>query len=489
MSKRKTPRPAATPTGQFLKSHGALGTLDPGACANLLALAADITLLVDAGGTVRDMAFGSESLAQLLGSAWLGQHLSALVGPDSLPKVAALLAEQTGTAPAMARQFNHALPDGQSLPVLYMPQRVAAQGRQPARLLLFGRDQRMTAALQQRLVEAQLSMERDYARFRQAELRYRHLFQVAAEGVLVLDPAGTKVLEANPRAAQLLSMPADKLTGQALAPLFAPASQAAVSGLLAAVRRTGRADPLLADLAEGQQRLRLAASLIHQEDTHLLLVRLAPAAEAGDRRRADASSTALIQALAQGTPDALVVTDPQGRVLVANPGFEALTQTSDATQWQNRSLETWLGRGDVDLAVLLTNLKQRGSVKLFATSLRGEFGATTDVEISAAQLAPGASLGFVIRDVGRRLAGDAGSDDAALPRSVNKLAELVGRVPMKDIVADTTDLIEKRCIETALELTRDNRASAAEILGLSRQSLYVKMRRYGLGDLGSAAQD
>ena len=67
--------------------------------------------------------------------------------------------------------------------------------------------------------------------------------------------------------------------------------------------------------------------------------------------------------------------------------------------------------------------------------------------------------------------------------------ELVGRVPMKDIVADTTDLIEKRCIETALELTRDNRASAAEILGLSRQSLYVKMRRYGLGDLGSAAQD
>ena len=36
----------------------------------------------------------------------------------------------------------------------------------------------------------------------------------------------------------------------------------------------------------------------------------------------------------------------------------------------------------------------------------------------------------------------------------------------------------------ALELTRDNRASAAEILGLSRQSLYVKLRRYGLGDLG-----
>ena len=41
------------------------------------------------------------------------------------------------------------------------------------------------------------------------------------------------------------------------------------------------------------------------------------------------------------------------------------------------------------------------------------------------------------------------------------------------------------CIEAALKMTDDSRASAAEVLGLSRQSLYVKLRRYGLGDLGS----
>ena len=46
--------------------------------------------------------------------------------------------------------------------------------------------------------------------------------------------------------------------------------------------------------------------------------------------------------------------------------------------------------------------------------------------------------------------------------------------------SETTDLIERLCIEAALELTRDHRASAAEMLGLSRQSLYVKLRRYGM---------
>ena len=63
----------------------------------------------------------------------------------------------------------------------------------------------------------------------------------------------------------------------------------------------------------------------------------------------------------------------------------------------------------------------------------------------------------------------------------------LGRVPLRDIVGETTDVIEQLCIEAALELTSDNRASASEMLGLSRQSLYVKLRRYGLGDLGGDA--
>ncbi len=68
-----------------------------------------------------------------------------------------------------------------------------------------------------------------------------------------------------------------------------------------------------------------------------------------------------------------------------------------------------------------------------------------------------------------------------LPRTVEQFTELVGRVPMKNLVRETTDLIERLCIQAALELTRENRASAAEMLGLSRQAFYVKLRRYGLG--------
>ena len=38
-------------------------------------------------------------------------------------------------------------------------------------------------------------------------------------------------------------------------------------------------------------------------------------------------------------------------------------------------------------------------------------------------------------------------------------------------------------IQAALAMTGDNRASAAQLLGLSRQSLYVKLRRFGIAEL------
>ena len=119
------------------------------------------------------------------------------------------------------------------------------------------------------------------------------------------------------------------------------------------------------------------------------------------------------------------------------------------------------------------------------TELRGALGLVTEVEIAASALEPrsDAAYAFSIRDVGRRLAPSERALPTKVPASVQQLTELVGRVPLKQIVAETSDLIERLSIETALTMTKDNRAMAAQLLGLSRQSLYVKLRRFGMGGL------
>ncbi len=479
--KKKAPALHRKP-GTFSQVEQNLSDLDASAVAALLATAADITLVLDADGSIRDMAFGDETLATELGVGWIGQHWSATVSEESRPKVAALLAPRLPGAMRW-RQMNHPLPEGGTMAISYASHALPAHGSRPARWVAFGRDQRVTTALQQRLVEAQLSVERDYARFRQAELRYRQLFQMAGEAVLVVDATTGRVLEANPAAATMLATAADKLVGQVFPLGLTARSSKLVATLLATARRTGRADPASAELADSRGAVQVSATLLHQDQAHLLLVRLSRSDSL--QAQVHGPESAMLLQLAHGAPDGLVVTDLDGLVQAANAEFVNLCQMAGEEQMRGQSLERWLGRTDVDLGVLLSNLRQRGAVKLFATTLRGEFGARTEVEISAVTVTRSDPmlLGFTVRDVGRRLQPEAGAAQV-LPRSVNQLTELVGRVPMKDIVGETTDLIEKRCIEAALELTRDNRASAAEILGLSRQSLYVKLRRYGLGDLG-----
>jgi transcriptional regulator PpsR len=470
-----------------------LGDLKAETAGDLLSVANDITLIVDKLGVIRDLASSSEDLARESYSEWIGQPWADTVTVESRPKVEGLLREaRSGTAQPQPRwrQLNQLLSGGRELPVLFAAVPVDRAEARSGHSVAFGRDLRATADLQQRLVDAQQAMERDYWKFRHAETRYRHLFQVAAEAVLVLDATTQKILEANPAAARLVGDGGPEgLVGQSF-PLGVDARSAeALNSLLAGVRATGRADEARAELLDARGEVAVAVSTYRQERVTHFLVRM-------ERARPDAlgepapSTSSMLLKLVQNAPDCLVATDLDGRVISANMAFIELAQLTAEEQVRGETLDRWLGRTGVDLSVLISNLRQRGAVRLFATTLRGEYGAVTDVEISAAMVPHGDRpfLGFNIRDIGRRLSAEP-RNKRELPRSVSQLTELVGRVPLKDIVGETTDLIEQLCIEAALELTRDNRASAAEMLGLSRQSLYVKLRRYGVGELGGGESE
>jgi transcriptional regulator PpsR len=262
---------------------------------------------------------------------------------------------------------------------------------------------------------------------------------------------------------------------------FDAAGAVVVERLLADVRATGRDQAVRVHLADGKRQCGVGASLFRQESSSLFLVRLSSQALAeGGALKA----TATLLRYFDVAPDGLVITQYDGRVVRANLAFLEMAQLNSVEQARGELLDRWLGRAGIDFGVALANLRQNGSIRLFSTGLRGEYGATAEVEVSAASLAdsedkPG--FGFAIRNVEKRLSA-ATSSQRELPRSVAQLTELIGRVPLRDLVREATDVIEKLSIEAALELTGDNRASAAEMLGLSRQSLYVKLRRFGLAE-------
>jgi transcriptional regulator PpsR len=461
-----------------------LGTLDIEETAALIAAAADVALIVNGGGVIRDVAFGSEELSSEGYAKWLGQPWADTVTVESRPKVEALLRDANAHAPPRWRHINHPSARGADVPMLYSAVQLGAEGR----VMAVGRDLRAIAALQQRLVDAQQSMERDYWRLRHVETRYRLLFQMASEAVVIVDASNQKVVEANPAATQMLGEGGRRVVGRPFPEGFDADSTQAIQGLLSAVRGGGRSEEVRVRSSDGKREFLVSASVFRQENASLFLVRLSPL-QANAASAIVPKSSSRVLKVVESAPDGFVVTDIEGRVLTANRAFIDLAQLATEEQARGESLDHWLGRPGVDLSVLIANLRQHGSVRLFATTLRGEQGSSADVEISAVSVRHGDQpcLGFTIRNVGRRLPAHA-RGGRGLPRSVEQLTELVGRVPLKDLVREATDLIERLCIEAALELTHDNRASAAEMLGLSRQSLYVKLRRYGLGDLASESE-
>ncbi|VWX55580.1 Fis family transcriptional regulator [Burkholderiales bacterium 8X] len=468
-----------------------LNDLEVGAVSHLVSVAADLALILDADGVVRDFALGGDSLDSEGFEQWIGKAWVLAVNKEARVKAEALLRDADAGNSVQWRQIAHRSAQGDDLPMLCtaVKLRNSARYRATGRTVVFARDLRVMTALQQSVVDAQQEALHDQWKLRDAQSRYRQLFHTVSDAVLIVDATSQKILEANPAAQQLFGDSVRKLVGATFPVGIESHHVADVQALLGALRSAGRADDIHVQVADKGGEVIVSGSVFRQENGVLLVVRLSRVqSEAAGPARAD--TNAVLLKLVQSSPDCVVVTDVNGQILSANDAFLELVQLTNEDQARGESLGRWVGRTGVELSVLISTLRQRGSLRLFPTSLRCEHGLVTDVEISATLVRDGgdaAYLGFTIRDVSRRQGGDLRTTKE-LPRSAGQLSELVGRLPMKDIVGETTDMIEQLCIEAALELTRDNRAAAAEMLGMSRQSLYVKLRRYGLGELADESE-
>lgn len=446
-----------------------------------MASSADIVFVIDNEGVILDGAFWDADLA-VAGHEWIGSRLIDTVTDEGRSKIEDLIRD-SGQSGARWREVNHRTGrGGGDIPVRYRAVRFAG-GR---RILVVGRELKTMGALQQRLVGAQQEMEREYARIRNAEKRYRLLFQLAAEAVLILESSSARVLEANPAAAMLLGVEPKRLVGRDFESLFSETSRQAARSFLAATRVAPRVDRVRAQLAPDDADILMTGSSYRQDGAPHVVVLLSRHGEAlHDSAAEDANILRLVEAI----PEAFVVVGEDRRILTANAAFLELVQATTAMQARGESIERWVGRPGVDLDVLFSNLRAHSSVRFFSSVVRGELGTTEDVEIVAVSAVAGATTvhGLTIRAAGWR-GGRERLGGRELPRTVEQFTELVGRVPMKNLVRETTDLIERLCIEAALALTKENRASAAEMLGLSRQAFYVKLRRYGLADGGDDSE-
>lgn len=447
------------PGRSFRDAEPWLASFDNSLLGLLLTAVGDLVLLIDKDGAIKDVAGTATSLRGL--QAVVGRPWIETVTVESRAKVQAMLSHD---APGRWRQINQMI-GGVEVAIRFLTFPLNGTGRWVA----IGRDERASASMQQRLLQVQQSLERDYLSLRQAESRYRLLFDMTTEPMVIADVANRRIREVNPAAAALLGGSA-KL-GQPLSGLFPVAERERLIAFLGAASLGGDVQPLTVPMTDSTD-LRIAARAFRQSGAGYLLLRLY-GGEAVDR--SDSGLAAIIERM----PDAFVLTDSKLAILSANAAFVDAVHAVSIDRLRGRSLEEFLGRPGIDLDLILGQLAENEVARNVSTILRGLDGSREEIEVSAVRSDEGQGhYGFSLRGVARRLR-DLAPRGGDQPRSVEQLTELVGRMPLKDIVRESTDLIERQCIEAALAFTSNNRASAAEILGLSRQSLYSKLHRHG----------
>mgnify|MGYP000147353312 CR=1 FL=1 len=453
----------------------AFGSLDADAAQRLAMAAGDIALIIDDTGDILDCAIDEQEYPEF--ADWAGSNWLETVTVESRPKIMEMLAAARKGETHRWRQVNHPTSDGD------VPVRYTLVGLGKSRHLALGRDLRDVARTQQRLLQVQQALERDYMRMRQLEARYRMLFERSREAVLIVEADTHRIREANPAAYRLVGARADSLSGKKLGGLFDSASRDRLATQLGSALGSDAGAPIPVKLSRGSREAVVAATGFSQNRRQYLLLIVSPADEG--HAQDDRPLTDIVESM----PDSFVVADSQMRILRANSAFVEMVDAASEEQLVGRALARLLGRPGIDLDLIAGQMEKDGVARNVTSVVRTLSGTSEEpVEISA--VATGEEtrhFGFVIRPVARRLR-DVASGGEDLPRSVEELTDLVGRMPLKDIVRESTDLIERLCIEAALLYTSDNRASAAEILGLSRQSLYSKLNRYGLGKQGEDAK-
>lgn len=445
----------------------------PSSVETLLDSLSDVGFVLNESMSVQSMSLSSGVLRNLPRDDMIGRPWLDLVR-ESDKAIASEALQTSLDKPEQAHRADLALLVGsetESVPVTCW---LCASG-DGASIRIACLDLRGETNLRQQLVNAQRTLEQDYWSNRRLEARYRRMLEMVAEGFLVVDDLSGRVLEANSVAANLLELEEGALVGRVFpvglddeggrALIELQREARSTTGVVKGQVTTGSGDPLS-----------IGITCLRQGNETRLLIRLAALAESQTDQGLGGDSF-------ETSPDGILVTDHNGIVIAANAAYLDMACIQDAQQATGRRADRWLGRSIVDLDVLLSNIRPDRPLQLFSSVLRTELGTRLDIELSAVQTERSGRplILMFIRDVSRRIDAEE-STEVHLPRSIEQITGRVGRVPLKQLVRESTDVIEALCIEAALKLTQDNRAAAAELLGLSRQSLYTKLRRFDIGD-------
>lgn len=450
--------------------------LDQAATADLISRLCDFAFVISSDGEIIQTMTSPFLAPRLDLSSWKGLQFLDTLTKESVPKFEARIAQfKEGQKEVRPVELNHRPTHQQTeLPVRYTYHRAAEDGS----TLILGSDLRPVAEMQQQLVEAQIALENDYDARREHEIRLKVLMESSDVATVFIALDTGVISSCNSAAEVLLGRSRKELMDASFAAEFEDEDVTSLIDRMVTAASDVSITAVLANSARGGRSYRLNPTLFRGATSQMLLCKMEP--EDSSLEPIDQLATHLVSFFHKGV-DPIVFVNMSGQILSANEAFVSVANVTHAQTLSGRSMSDFFSRGSVDLNVILESARRNGKMRLYSTKILNEHGDERPVEISTTQIRTEREpICVLVMRNARRVEGISTPTSQMSEEEVNSVVELIGSQSLKDVVARSTDVVEKMCIETAIRMTSNNRVAAAEMLGLSRQSLYVKLRKYNL---------
>lgn len=440
---------------------------------------ADLAVMVAGDDTVQGISVNPECPSLGCLDHWVGRKFATFLTEESRVKFNDRM-KLISSSPGVARrplELNHVDNATWEFPIRYTLHQVDDTGS----VLLVGRDMQPIAEVQKRLVSEQLARERDQQRMRGSDTFYRVVLEASQTPIVLLEPKKGRVHDLNSAAASLLGSNTETLSGTSFAQIFEGRRRDELMEALQAAASSDKAARVVVVARRNGRELVLVPEYFRAAGELFLLCRF-EVDESGTGAGTEGGEA--LSLLFAAASDAIAITDGKGVIREANEAFLVLSDAAQIRDVRGRPLTDFLARGAVDLKLILETADRSGRISRYGTQINSVVGSRVNVDISVAKLryAGGdTGFGFIIRDMTPAHSAEFEGGGAVMSEeAMRNVMDLVGTASLKELVSATSDVVEKMCIETAVKLTGNNRVAAAEMLGLSRQSLYVKLRKHGL---------
>lgn len=434
--------------------------------AQAILASADIVFVLWPDGEIADVTTGASSRIKIATDGLLGISVSEIAeGEGQLALEEIVKAARQGAESRSVRVVHSA-----KLAELTGAKYSAHLAEDGKRVILIGKLSDCGAQFVGRFVENEIQQSR-IPNIEQSRVKYEKLFEASPEGIIIVDAISGEVTEANRKAAEILSDSDANLVGTELRSYFMEEFDA----IFPSVINVSAPTEIILKSISGSTCC-LICSFIRLFDRAVVLVRLMSLQPAIDENGARSHDHVL--QLVQHTSIPIVLADEEANALWGNAAFSDLI---DCTQLNGKSLSELMGCEQEALRRAIQESQRSGRFMTSLACIEKPRRREKDLKVAVVSIPSTKSdtFGFLFY---KQPFNEASLAQAAsfLDCEPVTLAQLVGDVPMKDLVKRSTSEIERYCIEAALRLTGCNRTEAANVLGLSRQSFYLKLHQHDL---------